>query len=143
MEDAPQIGQIGKAAFLNDRHTMMKTGDDYDYEQAAQEPFFYWLSVPHRVRCIKAVDDSGRILGYVCWGFQGYSRDTIPTLSVRGLPSKDGEPKKIPGPALQTTKISGSEATGTAKNKPVEQEFTINDDKIKQLESITSADMTS
>jgi hypothetical protein len=74
MEDAPRVGQIGKAAFLEDRHTMMKTGDNYDHEQAAQEPFIHWLSVPERVQCIKAVDDSGKMLGYVCWGFRGYSR---------------------------------------------------------------------
>jgi GNAT superfamily N-acetyltransferase len=141
-DDAPRVGQIGQAAFLNDRHTMMKTGDNYDHEQAAQEPFLHWLSVPHRVQCIKAVDDSGKILGYVCWGFRGYGKEIIPTLSGRGLPAEVIKPKKMPDPALQTIVTSESENTEIAKDKPTQQ-GAIMDDKIKQLESITDADMTS
>jgi N-acetylglutamate synthase-like GNAT family acetyltransferase len=141
MEDAPRVGEIGKAAFLQDRHTMMKTGDNYDHEQAAQEPFIHWLSVPERVQCIKAVDHSGKILGYVCWGFRSYSKETIPTLNGRGLAAEKVEPEKMPGVSLQTNKTSGNEATKPAKDKLAERETTNGVDKIKRLESITNADM--
>jgi hypothetical protein len=143
MEDAPHVGRIGKAAFLEDRHTMMKTGDNYDHEQAAQEPFIHWLSVPERVQCIKAVDDSGKMLGYVCWGFRGYSRETIPTLNGRGLNAEDIELKRIPSPVLQTDATSEDEVVQHAKDEPAEQGSNIEDDQIKRLESITDADMTS
>jgi GNAT superfamily N-acetyltransferase len=143
IEDAPRVGQIGKAAFLKDRHTMMKSGDNYDHEAGAQEPFRHWLSVPHRVQCIKAVDHSGKMLGYVCWGFQGYSRETIPTLDGRGLGAEDVEPKGTSSPALQTVTKSGSETTESAKNQPEEQSVTTAEDKIKRLEAITDADMRS
>jgi GNAT superfamily N-acetyltransferase len=141
MEDAPRVGQIGKAAFLNDRHTMMKSGDNYDHEAGAQEPFKHWLSVPHRVQCIKAVDDSGKMLGYVCWGFRGYSRETIPTLDGRGLVAEDVESTKISVPVPQTDTTKEIEITDSAKNEPAEQETTMEDDKIKRLEAITDADM--
>jgi GNAT superfamily N-acetyltransferase len=142
MEDAPRIGQIGKAAFLNDRHTMMKTGDNYDHEQAAQEPFLYWLSVPHRVRCVKAVDDSGKILGYVCWGFRGYSRKTIPTLNGRGLVENDG-PETTPGLVLQTNHASRSNTTDPPRGEPAEKEIATEDERLRRLRSITNTDMTS
>jgi GNAT superfamily N-acetyltransferase len=139
MEDAPRVGQIGKAAFLEDRHTMMKSGDKYDHEAGAQEPFIHWLSVPHRVQCIKAVDHSGKMLGYVCWGFRGYSRETIPTLDGRGLGAEDDIPREIPVSVPQTDMT----ATESAKDQPEEQSVTTEEVKIKRLEAITDADMRS
>jgi GNAT superfamily N-acetyltransferase len=142
MEDAPRVGQLGKAAFLEDRHTMMKSGDNYDHEAGAQEPFIHWLSVPHRVQCIKAVDHTGKMLGYVCWGFRGYSRETIPTLDGRGLVAEDVKAREAAAPVSQTDTTSGGETTGSTKDGPAEQTAVI-DDKLKRLESITDADMRS
>jgi hypothetical protein len=142
MEDAPRVGQIGKAAFREDRNTMMKSGDNYDHEAVAPEPFIHWLSVPHKVQCIKVVDHTGKILGYVCWGFRGYKRGTIPALDGRGLGAEDLKSKQTPSPALQTDTKPGSETAKSGRDEQAEQ-ITTTDDKDKQLEAITDADMRS
>jgi hypothetical protein len=139
MDDSPRVGQIAKAAFLKDRHTMMKSEDNYDHESGAREPFEHWLSVPHRVQCIKAVDPSGKMLGYVCWGFRGYSRETIPTLNGRGLVAEDVEPRRVTVPVPHTDTTT----TESAKVEPEEQATTTEDTRINRLEAITDADMRS
>lgn len=137
IDDAPIIGKIGKAAFENDRHTMMKTKGSYDHEDTAQEPIGYYLTLPQKVQCIKAVDNaSGNILGYVCWGFRGYTRENVPTLAGQGVgqekfKTQEEAPKALE-PETKASETSEGEESKAEKDK---------DDHIKRLTAITDADM--
>jgi N-acetylglutamate synthase-like GNAT family acetyltransferase len=83
------------------------------------------------------------MLGYVCWGFRGFSRETVLTLDGRGLVAEDVESTKISVPVPQTDTTTKSKTTDSAKDEPAEQETTMEDDKVNRLEAITDADMRS
>lgn len=131
LSDGPQIGLIGKAAFSNDRQTMLKSAiSDYDHEKDAQEPLPYFLSVPQRMTCIKAVDEaSGQMLGYAIWGFRGYTEEEIPTPHGRGA-------KAVPEPEQEQEKEKATEEQNT-KEESSEQ------DALSRLTTLTDADMRS
>jgi GNAT superfamily N-acetyltransferase len=129
--DAPTIGRIGNESFKTDRHTMMKTQGGYNHNDTAQEPLAWYLSVPEKTQGIKAVDKySDRTIGYVFWGFRGYTRETVPTLTGRGV-GEDVE--KVPQAQ------PGSSATSQVPIEDNNNEDS--DDPIKRLTSITDADM--
>lgn len=73
--DIPALAEISGLSFENDRHTQLKAAHPtrpYDHAAGMAGGFEYWLSLPKgQIELTKAVDDeTGQILGFVCWGFR-------------------------------------------------------------------------
>ncbi|MCJ1388217.1 hypothetical protein MMC18_001062 [Xylographa bjoerkii] len=88
--DLADIVRISSDSFAKDRHTMVKAHhagrNPYNHEDASLGLLSYYMSIPEKLRFVKAVDDnSGRILGSVIWGFRGFSKESIPIWTRDGL----------------------------------------------------------
>lgn len=73
--DIPALTKISALGFENDRHTLLKAAHPtrpYDHAGGMPEAFEYWISLPPgKVEVTKAVDnETGEILGFVCWGMR-------------------------------------------------------------------------
>ena len=92
VEDAAPLAKIGANSFVNDRNTLVKGlgKDPYKLEEVLKDPLEHYLSLPHKIQCIKAVDDdTGERMGYVYWGFRGWAPEDIPTLLGKGVPNPE------------------------------------------------------
>ncbi|KAA8651040.1 hypothetical protein EYZ11_003789 [Aspergillus tanneri] len=132
--DAPVLGKVSGDSFLTDRHTQMKGlgKDPYNLEKSMAADIPRQATSPNIV-LLKAVDNvSGEIAGWVSWGFRGFTNEQIADIrpgvvipTVKTAPEPPAEGKKIP-----------------ATNNLVKAETdAIEDDPIKQLETMTDADL--
>jgi hypothetical protein len=76
--DVPALVALGHLAFEHDRHTRMKMHEkgteDLATELGGPEGFYQYLEHP-RVRMVKAVDETGRIVGFTNWGLWNFAGD--------------------------------------------------------------------
>ncbi|CAO3564796.1 unnamed protein product [Mortierella alpina] len=138
VEDAAPLAKIGSNSFVNDRNTLVKgLGDDpYKLEEVLQDPLEHYLSLPHKIQCIKAVDDeTGESMGYAYWGFRGWAPEDVPTLHGKGVPAPEPEPAK---PASADEKKEEAEKEAGEPSAVAEKE---EQDPIKRLIALTDKDM--
>ncbi|KAF3766931.1 acyl-CoA N-acyltransferase [Cryphonectria parasitica EP155] len=74
-DDIPALTKMESLTFESDRHTLLKAAHPtrpYDHAAGVPDMIKYRLSLPaNKVELIKAVDDeTGEILGHVCWGLR-------------------------------------------------------------------------
>jgi hypothetical protein len=96
-EDFADIANISSDSFAKDRHTIMKAhyacNATYNHEDVSREPLARCLRLPDKFQLIKAVENiSSKIMGFVTWGFRGYTKANVPTLNGRGVSGKAGNP---------------------------------------------------
>lgn len=82
--DVPALAEISGLGFETDRHTLLKAAHPtrpYDHAAGMPGAFEYWLGLPKdKIEITKAVDDeTGQILGFVCWGFRLHPQPPQPT----------------------------------------------------------------
>ncbi|KAF9566457.1 hypothetical protein EC968_003730 [Mortierella alpina] len=135
VEDAAPLAKIGSNSFVNDRNTLVKGlgKDPYKLEEVLQDPLEHYLSLPHKIQCIKAVDDeTAERMGYAYWGFRGWAPEDIPTLHGRGVLK--------PEPAKPTSSEERQEEEKETKESlaVIEKE---EQDPIKRLIALTNKDM--
>lgn len=134
-EDAEAIGQISADAFLEDRQTQMKALGQNPYDMRAEA----LRSLPDLLRnprafSVKAVDETtGEIMGFCHWGFRGFASEDLPKL--------DGKPAPLPDKATPTNNNSQNKEESANEEQKTEPEP--QNDPIKKLEALTSADMNS
>ncbi|KAF9283646.1 hypothetical protein BGZ68_005230 [Mortierella alpina] len=139
IEDAAPLAQIGANSFVNDRNTLVKDlgNDPYKLEKVLQDPLGLYLSIPHKIQCIKAVDnETGERMGYVYWGFRGWAPEDIPTLHGKGVPKPDSAK-----PASTDEKKKEEEEE---EKKAIESPAVVEkkeQDPIKRLIALTDKDM--
>lgn len=81
--DVAVLSEVSGLAFENDRNTMLKAAHPtkpYNHGGGMLEAFEYWFSLPQgKVELTKAVDDeTGEILGFVCWAMRLNKPGSIP-----------------------------------------------------------------
>lgn len=120
--DLPALAALCGASMAADRHTQLKAAHPtapYDHAAGMLGAFASWLAAPsHRVDFVKAVDDddeTGRILGFVCWGLR------LGEEEVDGTTARDDPPGQQP-----EEKEDGQEEDG-------------HDDPLAQLDAFTTA----
>jgi GNAT superfamily N-acetyltransferase len=143
LEDVPEVGQISRDAFVDDRQTQMKNlgSEPYDMKQITMDSLPGLL---HNPRCIaiKAVDnESGEIMGVCNWGFRGFKPEEMPKVQGKPLPldkpaetatdSKDSNDQ-------QDEKKQQHATDGKGKEHLKEEEET---DPITRLQAMTGADL--
>jgi len=119
--------RITAEAFSTDRHTIVKQlgGKPFDMFEVSRDGF---LSTLHRKNYIyvKAVDDTGEIVGHAGWGFRGVDDIKIPW---------EGPSDKLP-----LSKLSNPDKEKGDETKTTAQE-TMNGDGIERLHALEDADM--
>jgi hypothetical protein len=76
-DDIPTIIRIGRAAFAQDRHTLMKMhekGTNDPNTEMPEESAYEYFENP-RVKMLKAVDVDGKIVGFTSWGMWNFNGD--------------------------------------------------------------------
>lgn len=136
--DVPTLAKVSADSFLDDRHTQMKSqgAKAYDHESSMKEHLPRQIESPNSV-LLKAVDaSSGKIAGWVSWGFRGFDTEEITRirheLEESALKYQSASSLEVK-PA--TTEISDQRAgpeISTPKNA-----------KVQELENLTSADLQS
>ncbi|CAL5872742.1 uncharacterized protein PFLUO_LOCUS7009 [Penicillium psychrofluorescens] len=137
ISDVPTLAKISSDSFLEDRHTQMKSQGEnpYDLEQSMAAYLPRQIASPTSV-LLKAVDEStGEIVGWISWGFRGFSPAEIagPDPDATALISNEVESQK---PAEEEKRVQASQEQ-QAKSEP----GPVDDSPIKQLERITDADL--
>ncbi|KAF9956210.1 hypothetical protein BGZ72_002930 [Mortierella alpina] len=138
VEDAEPLAKIGANSFVNDRNTLVKGlgKDPYKLEEVLKDPLKHYLSLPHKIQCIKAVDDdTGERMGYVYWGFRGWAPEDIPTLLGKGVPNP--ESAKPASADEKEEEEEEKEEEAKESSTVVEEE----QDPIKRLIALTDKDM--
>lgn len=137
--DFPAIARLSNDSFLKDRHTLMKSHSEnknpYNHEETAGEPLGYYLTLPHKLQLLKAVSESGEIMGHVTWGFRGWDPTDVPTLNGKGV--------MVPETPVATEEAKVEESNGDSnadETVHTESEFK-EDDPIKRLSDLTDDDM--
>lgn len=85
MADIPALGKIFVEAFAEDRNTELKylhkvPEAPYDMMTGALQ---HWMGRPGKCSVMKVVK-SGQILGWMCWGFNGYDLVAEPEIVGEG-----------------------------------------------------------
>ncbi|KAJ5808037.1 hypothetical protein N7474_009306 [Penicillium riverlandense] len=137
ISDVPTLAKIFSDSFLDDRHTQMKSQgkDPYDLEQSMAADLPRQIASPTSI-LLKAVDEStGEIVGWISWGFRGFSHTEIAGLDpdVAGLISNEPGSQK---PAEKEKRIEASQ-----ERQPKFEPDLVDESPIKQLERITDADL--
>lgn len=134
--DYPAMADMCGLAFENDRHTMLKAAHPtkpYDHAAGMTGAFEYWASRPAgSLELTKAVDDeTGEILGFVCWGMRLDKAD----------PNKEQSKSEDAPPAEEVAKNVEASVEKPDIAKPADAVPTPdpNLDPIEQLDEFTSA----
>ena len=99
LSDIPILAKIAGEAFQNDRHTALKALPEYggyNHETAMNEALTSWIGLPpKRGRLLKATDnETGEILGWVCWGLRGYDESPATVKAGGERASKEDQASK-------------------------------------------------
>lgn len=99
LADVPALAEIGGLGFETDRHTLLKAAHPtrpYHHAAGMSGAFEYWLGLPKdRIEITKAVDDeTGQILGFVCWGFRLHPQPQQPTAADSAKEEADANAKR-------------------------------------------------
>lgn len=134
-QDAEILGKISGDSFLNDRHTRMKSlgKDPYDHEKSMATDIPRQAASPTYV-LLKAMDTtSGEITGWVSWGFRGFTEAEIAEI----------RPGMVENPTKTASEYRRSEKKDPESTNRVEAntDTAKDNDPIKRLESMTSADL--
>lgn len=83
--DIPALGKIFADAFAEDRNTQLKylhEGPEAPYEMMC-DALQSWMGKPEKCPVVKVVE-SGEILGWMCWGYNGYDGVAKPAAVEKG-----------------------------------------------------------
>lgn len=134
--DFPVMAEMCGLAFENDRHTMLKAAHPtkpYNHAAGMTGAFEYWISRPAgSLELTKAVDDeTGEILGFVCWGMSLDKADIRKDRSTAedSLPAEEGE---------KAVDESVEKPGATVSPDPIQPQD-LNLDPLEQLEEFTSS----
>ncbi|KAK9385141.1 hypothetical protein V1515DRAFT_609017 [Lipomyces mesembrius] len=135
LSDVPILAKISADAFTTDRHTRIKTlgQDPNSHSNMMNDVLSSWLQVPGRCSILKATDNTtGKIVGWVCWGFHGYQKQGEPISEVKGA-NRRGEDSEQDS--------EKSKAEGSRQSQPKVDSEHSGQTPIQRLESITNQDM--
>lgn len=123
-EDVPALTEMAGLTFEYDRHTQLKAAHPtkpYDHAGGTPESIRHWLSLPQTAEATKAVDnETGRVVGSVCWAFRGFPRDP----SAANVAVSPPEPSKVPANSVTADFVK----TGSADLDALEQLRELTDD---------------
>ena len=146
--DIPTLAHISNDSFADDRNTRLKNIGKNDADahlKGSIEGAKYYLSIPDRLTGLKATDNAtGEILGYVFWGFHGYSETGKGALkSIVGeeeaVASSDRAVKK--GTDDSVGKNTVNDTAPSSANFTLVTPFSSPQKTPLELETMTSADM--
>ena len=152
LSDISALAKISADSFVLDRHTQMKALGKIPYDlEAMWKNSLPQLLASTKVVTLKAVDEeSGEVMGWMYWGFEGFGEDEVDDL--RGY-KPSAPPLSPPGTAAVTSEVDDQSApTSDAEDErergqqrslssdtPTSQTL---DDPIARLEAMTDADMS-
>ncbi|KAI3395362.1 hypothetical protein diail_1418 [Diaporthe ilicicola] len=123
-EDIPALTEISNLTFDTDRHTQLKAAHPtkpYDHAAGTPDAVRHWLSLTQKVEVTKAVDnESGKIVGCVCWVFRGFEREPGAASAAASRP----EPTKPPADSVSSDYVK----TKSVDLDPLEQLRELTDD---------------
>ncbi|MCJ1237634.1 hypothetical protein MMC14_005621 [Varicellaria rhodocarpa] len=145
--DIPTLAHISNDSFANDRNTQLKNigkNDANAHLNGSIEGAKYYLSMPDRLTGLKATDDAtGETLGYVFWGFHGYSETGKGALKniveEEAIASSDGAVKKDTDDGAERNIVQ--DLAPSSSTSTLEIPFSSAQKTPLELETMTSADM--
>jgi GNAT superfamily N-acetyltransferase len=135
ISDAAVLAQISDASFSTDSHTRLKAlykGPD-DFRNGMNEAISSWTTNP-KCSVVKAVDDeSGEILGWICWAKRGFEDDKTQE------PSQESQAEEVAAAEAETAESKAqdhesgqhSEEVAALEERPL----------VDQLGDLTNASM--
>ncbi|KAK9236292.1 acyl-CoA N-acyltransferase [Lipomyces kononenkoae] len=146
LADVPAMARISKDSFVEDRHTQMKGLGKvpYDMEKVFSSALPHFLNAPHQV-VRKAVDkDTGEIMGWIAWGFRGFTPEEMARISGKSPETEkeiEASTQVSTEPESNVSKEQATRATAGGEGGPNGKHDASGDDSISRLEAMTDADM--
>lgn len=126
LADVPTLGDIFKASFATDAHTLVKLidQDSKDMVDGMKEAIESWIEKPQRCNVTKAVEKDGiTIMGWIAWGFHGYEEVQTYEASESSIDVKRQEESTMKQNELQSQneKLGGIKEMESFTNKDMDR----------------------
>ena len=144
LSDIPTFAKVSADSFVMDCHTQMKGLGKVPYDlEAMWKRSLPQLIASPKVVALKAVDEeSGEVMGWVYWGFNGFEEEEIDVLRGGRLPAPDSTPTQAPTSPVEEDEQKEKDDTPPPPQSSATESQPLEDDPIARLEAMTGDDMS-
>ncbi|KAK9365573.1 acyl-CoA N-acyltransferase [Lipomyces kononenkoae] len=144
--DVPAMARISGDSFVEDRHTQMKGFGKvpYDLENVFSSELPRFIDSPRLVVRKAVREDTGEIMGWVAWGFRGFTPEEVAGIGGRNPETDTEKDTKTQMSAERDSNASKEETTSepmSGEDSTSGNDDASGDDPISRLEAMTDADM--